>query len=72
MSMDEAASRVADGSTVAIGGLLMNGAPMEFCRALARRGAKDLTVVGIVAGPSVDWLVAAGCVRKDSVPFRAP
>lgn len=64
VSMDDAAARVADGSTVAIGGLLMNGAPMEFCRALARRGASDLTVVAIVAGPSVDWLVAAGCVRK--------
>jgi glutaconate CoA-transferase subunit A len=63
-TMDEAAGRVVDGSTVAIGGLLMNGAPMEFCRALARRGAKDLTVVAIVAGPSVDWLVAGGCVRR--------
>lgn len=64
VTMDDAAARVADGSTVAIGGLLMNGAPMEFCRALARRGARDLTVVAIVAGPSVDWLVAAGCVRR--------
>ena len=66
-TMEEAAALVADGSTVAVGGLLMNGAPMEFCRALARRGARDLTVVAIVAGPSVDWLVAAGC----SAPPRA-
>jgi glutaconate CoA-transferase subunit A len=64
IGMDEAAARVADGSTIAVGGLLMNGAPMEFCRALARRGARDLTIVAIVAGPSVDWLVAAGCVRR--------
>jgi len=63
-TMDEAAARVADGSTVAIGGLLMNGAPMEFCRALARRGAKDLTVVAIIGGPAIDWLIAAGCVRR--------
>jgi glutaconate CoA-transferase subunit A len=63
-SMEDAAARVTDGSTVAVGGLLMNGAPMAFCRELARRGARDLTVVAIVAGPSVDWLVAAGCVRK--------
>lgn len=62
--MEQAVARVADGSTVAIGGLIMNGAPMAFCRALARCGARDLTVVAIVAGPSVDWLVAAGCVRK--------
>jgi glutaconate CoA-transferase subunit A len=64
VTMEEAAGLVADGSTVAVGGLLMNGAPMEFCRALTRRGARDLTVVAIVAGPSVDWLVAAGCVRR--------
>jgi glutaconate CoA-transferase subunit A len=62
--MEQAVARVADGSTIAIGGLILNGAPMAFCRALARRGVRDLTVVAIVAGPSVDWLVAAGCVRK--------
>jgi glutaconate CoA-transferase subunit A len=37
---------------------------MDFVRAVARRGARDLEVVAIVAGLSVDWLVAAGCVRK--------
>jgi glutaconate CoA-transferase subunit A len=63
-TMDEAVARVADGSTVALGGLLMNGAPMAFCRALARRGVRELELVAIVAGPAVDWLVAAGCVRK--------
>lgn len=63
-SLEEAASLVPDGATVAVGGLLMAGAPMAFCAELARRGVRDLELVAIVAGPSVDWLIAAGCVRK--------
>src|SRR5690242_14263566 len=63
-SMEEAAALVPDGGTLALGGLLMSAAPMDFVRAVARRGARDLEVVAIVAGLSVDWLVAAGCVRK--------
>ena len=63
-SMERAAELVADGSTVALGGLSLSAAPMELVRALARRRARDLEVVAIVAGLSVDWLVAAGCVRR--------
>jgi glutaconate CoA-transferase, subunit A len=63
-SMEDAAALVPDGGTLALGGLLMSAAPMDFVRAVARRGARDLEVVAIVAGLSVDWLVAAGCVRR--------
>lgn len=62
-TLDEAAELVPDGATVAFGGLSMNSTPMAFARALVRRGAKDLTLVAIVNGMVVDWLVAAGCVR---------
>jgi glutaconate CoA-transferase subunit A len=62
--MAEAAALVEDGATVAVGGLSMNGVPMALVRELVRRKVRDLTVVGIVAGMSVDWLVAGGCVRK--------
>jgi glutaconate CoA-transferase, subunit A len=62
-SLEEAAETIADGSTVAIGGLSMNSAPMAFVRALARRKVRDLTVVAIVHGMPIEWLVAAGCVR---------
>jgi glutaconate CoA-transferase subunit A len=64
VSMREAAARVGDGSTVGIGGLLMNGAPVAFCRELARRGARDLSAVALVAGLPIDWLIAAGCLRR--------
>ncbi len=63
-SLAEAAELVDDGATIAIGGLSMNGAPMALVRELVRRGVRDLTVVAIVAGMPVDWLVAGGCVSK--------
>lgn len=42
----------------------MNAVPMAFVRALARRGVRDLTVVAIVHGMPIEWLVAAGCVKR--------
>lgn len=63
-SLADAAAMVPDGATVGIGGLSLNGAPMAFVRELVRRGVRNLTVVAIVAGLPVDWLVAGGCVRR--------
>jgi glutaconate CoA-transferase, subunit A len=63
-TIEQAGALVPDGATVAIGGLSMNSTPMAFVRALARRGVRDLTLVAIVQGMAVDWLVAAGCVRR--------
>jgi glutaconate CoA-transferase subunit A len=60
----DAAALVTDGSTLALGGLSMNSTPMAFVRELVRRQVKDLTLVAIVQGMAVDWLVAAGCVSK--------
>jgi glutaconate CoA-transferase subunit A len=63
-SLEDAAAMVPDGSTIAIGGLSMNSTPMAFIRALVRREVRDLTVVAIVQGLAVDWLVAGGCARR--------
>ncbi len=54
----EAASRIEDGMTVAIG----SPTPMALVRQITRRGLRDLTVVDV--GLSLDMLIAAGCVRK--------
>ncbi len=62
-TIEEAAALVPDGATVAIGGLSMNSAPMAMVRELVRQAKRDLTVVGIVAGMPVDWLIAGGCVK---------
>ena len=63
-NIEQAAALVTDGSTLALGGLSMNSSPMAFVRELIRQGKKDLTVIAIVNGMAVDWLVAADCVRK--------
>ena len=63
-NIEQAAALVPDGSTVALGGLSMNSSPMAFVRELARQEKKELTLVAIVNGMAVDWLVAAGCVRR--------
>jgi len=64
LNLSQAAALVPDGCTLAIGGLSMNASPMALVRELIRQGRKDLTVVAIVNGMAVDWLVAAGCVRR--------
>jgi glutaconate CoA-transferase subunit A len=37
---------------------------MAYVREIVRQEKRDLTVVAIVAGMSVDWLIAGGCVKK--------
>lgn len=63
-TLADAADLVTDGATIGIGGLSMNSAPMAFVREVVRRDVRDLTVVAIVASMPVDWLVAAGVVRR--------
>jgi len=54
----QAAARIEDGMTVAIG----EPAPMALVRRIVRRGVRNLTVVA--SGFALDMLIAAGCVRK--------
>ncbi len=63
-SVEQLVERIPDGATVALGGLSMNSAPMAYVREIVRQEKRDLTVVAIVAGMSVDWLIAGGCVKK--------
>ncbi len=63
-TLEQAVASIPDGSTVAIGGLSMNSAPMALVRELVRQEKRDLTLVAIVSGMAVDWLVAGGCVRR--------
>jgi glutaconate CoA-transferase subunit A len=64
LNIEDATALVPDGSTLALGGLSMNSSPMAFVRELIRQGKQELTIVAIVNGMAVDWLVAAGCVSK--------
>ena len=60
----EAVADIEDGATVGLGGAVTASHPMALVRALARRGARDLTLVAPVAGIEVDLLIASGCVRR--------
>ena len=44
-NVDLAVAEVLDGATVAIGGFFTAGSPMHLVEALARQGARDLTIV---------------------------
>jgi 3-oxoadipate CoA-transferase, alpha subunit len=64
---EEAVFKIADGSTVLIGGFGPAGQPVELIDALIRSGAKDLTVVNNNAGNGrvgLAALLANGQVRK--------
>ncbi len=54
----EAAAWIESGMTVALG----EPAPMAMVRHIIRRRVRDLTVIS--SGLALDWLIAAGCVRK--------
>jgi glutaconate CoA-transferase subunit A len=61
-SLAGAASRVADGSVVALGGGLSARLPMAMVRELIRQGRRGLHVVGSAHSIDVDLLVAAGAL----------
>ncbi len=61
LDLTAAAALVPDGASVGITGLT----PMALVRALVRRGARDLHLVGVpTGGLAADLLIGAGCVRS--------
>lgn len=63
-SLEHAAALIQDGSTVAIGGLMLYNKPMALVREIVRRGVKDLTVIcGAPSTIDVDTLIGGGCVK---------
>lgn len=60
----QVAESVADGATVALGGLRLQRRPMELVRALAEAGRRDLRVVVFLGSLDVELLLAAGCVTE--------
>lgn len=65
ITLDEAAGLVADGTTLALGGMTVYRRPVGFVRALLARAArpKNLTLLCFTAGFESDLLVGAGCVE---------
>lgn len=73
-SVDAAVADIPDGSCIAIAGFFTCGTPTSLIQALARQGAKDLTIICMQMGPGneeISQLVLNEQVRKAicSYPF---
>lgn len=64
MSLDALARRVEDGSSVALGGWMLDRPPMALAAALARRPARGLALVSVASPLPVDLLAGAGCAAS--------
>lgn len=69
ISLGEAARRIPDGATIAVGGNLLNRGPFALVRELARHGKHDLEIVKTAGSYDVDLLSAAGCLHAVSCGF---
>jgi glutaconate CoA-transferase subunit A len=69
-SIDEAAALVADGARIAFGGGggLMRR-PLDFSRALVRRGVTGLHVFNFLGGLEIDLLLGAGAVSSTNCAY---
>ena len=66
-SVDDAVKDIPDGASIAIGGFFTAGTPVQLIQALARHGAKDLTIICQQMGPGnedISKLVEQGQVKK--------
>ena len=66
-SADEAVADIPDGASIAISGFFTAGTPIPLIQALARQGAKDLTIICMQMGPGnedIHELVLNGQVKK--------
>ena len=69
-SVEEAASVIKDGMTVAIGGFGTTNHSMAIIRQIIKNRTKNLTVIGAAtSGLEIDFLIGAGCARKVISPY---
>ena len=61
-SLEDLVNQIGDGDCLAIGGGLSSREPMAAIRALIRKGAKNLNIIGSAHGIDVDLLCGAGAV----------
>lgn len=67
--LDDLAGMVKDGDVVAVGGGLSSREPMAILRALLRRKARDLRVVGSAHGIDIDMLCGGSAVSCSSESY---
>lgn len=64
--LSELVREIPDGSTIGLGGFIINRCPMAFAAELLRQGKKDLTCFSIMGAMEADLLVGAGAVKEYS------
>lgn len=64
MSLEQAASLIRDGDTIAMQGMGTQMSPLALVGELIRQRKRDLSVVMVVGGIGLDWMIAAGCVKR--------
>ncbi|GAA0724773.1 CoA transferase subunit A [Clostridium malenominatum] len=69
ITLQEAASLVKNGDTVAFGGNVLHRAPMAFTRELVRKGKKNLKVIKTAGAHEVDLLCATDCAESVDAGF---
>lgn len=64
ITLQEAASHISDGATIALGGMTLYRRPVAFVRALLAQPSppQDLTLMSFTCGYESDLLIGAGCV----------
>lgn len=70
-SIDEIATRIQDGSTIAIGGFWLLRVPVALVDALVRRGVRNLTIIAHCSGLALEQLIAANLVKKVIFSFSS-
>ena len=66
-SVDEAIADIPNGASIAIAGFFTAGTPIPLIKALAKQGAKDLTIICMQMGPGnedINELIANKQVKK--------
>ena len=64
VSLHELAARIADGTSVAIGGSFLHRGPFALVRELVRQKKRNLEIIKPSPGYDVDMLCRAGAVAK--------
>jgi glutaconate CoA-transferase subunit A len=64
VSLQDLASRVPDGASVALGGSFLHRGPFAFVRELIRQRRRNLEIIKQSPGYDIDILCRAGCVGK--------
>lgn len=62
--LEEATKLVADGDTIALGGMTLYRRPMAAVRQIIRQGTKGLTLLSLMGSIESDLLIGAGCVSR--------